>query len=232
MESTQLDIMTIMLEAGLVVKSVLIVLILCSIVSWAIILKKTKLYKSLEEGKLRFMDTFRSKDSLPEVFQDCDGLEFSPQKALFVEGHKEFTNINKALGEDKEALGTHFKDYGLNILERSLRKGVHKVDEKLEDNLSTLASIGSISPFIGLFGTVWGIINSFSGLASGGATLNSVAPGIAEALVATAIGLLAAIPAVWYFNKFNNKNLSIHSEMDDFGQDFLNLIERYVAGGK
>lgn len=232
METVQLDIMTIILEAGIVVKLVLLALILFSIVSWAIILKKIKLYKNLANAKKHFLDTFRSKNSLPEVYEICNGLEFSAQKSLFVEGHKEFTSIKKELGDDKEALDQHFKNYGLGILERSLKKGVHQVDEKLEDNLSTLASIGSISPFVGLFGTVWGIINSFSGLASGGATLNSVAPGIAEALVATAIGLLAAIPAVWFYNRFNNQNLIIHSEMDDFGQDFLNLIERYVAGGK
>ena len=232
MESVQLDIMSIILEAGIVVKLVLLILILCSVVSWAIILKKLKLYKNLKTAKTNFLNTFKSKNSLPEVYEECAGLEFSPQKALFIEGHKEFVSINKTLGEDRNALNMHFKDYGLGILERSLKKGVHNVDERLESHLSTLASIGSISPFIGLFGTVWGIINSFSGLASGGATLNSVAPGIAEALVATAIGLLAAIPAVWFYNKFLNLNLSIHSEMDDFGQDFLNLIERYVAGGK
>ncbi|OFZ74011.1 MAG: hypothetical protein A2451_09020 [Bdellovibrionales bacterium RIFOXYC2_FULL_39_8] len=92
--------------------------------------------------------------------------------------------------------------------------------------LSTLASVGSVSPFIGLFGTVWGIINSFTGLAGGGATLDVVAPGIAEALVATAAGLAAAIPAVWFYNYFLNQNAKANVQMESFGQDFLNVIER------
>ena len=102
----------------------------------------------------------------------------------------------------------------------------------MQSYLSLLASIGSISPFIGLFGTVWGIIDSFSGLASGSATLDVVAPGIAEALVATAVGLGAAIPAVWFFNYFNNRVDKINSEIKKFEQDFLNLIERTMVADK
>ena len=99
-------------------------------------------------------------------------------------------------------------------------------------SLAVLASIGSISPFVGLFGTVWGIINSFSGLASGNATLDAVAPGIAEALVATAVGLAAAIPAVFFFNYFNNRVEKINSEIKGFEQDFLNVVERTIIAGK
>ena len=98
----------------------------------------------------------------------------------------------------------------------------------MDIRVSTLASIGSISPFIGLFGTVWGIIDAFSGLSMGGGSIEAVAPGIAEALVATAVGLAAAIPAVWFFNIFNNRIARINSQMESFSQDFLNLIERSI----
>ena len=107
-----------------------------------------------------------------------------------------------------------------------MRKGVNRSNNNLNNFLSTLASIGSVTPFVGLFGTVWGIIDSFTGLASGGATIEAVAPGIAEALVATAIGLAAAIPAVFFYNHFSNEIAKINNEMEIFGQEFLNVVER------
>ena len=105
---------------------------------------------------------------------------------------------------------------------------INRSNLKLERSLSTLASIGSITPFIGLFGTVWGIIDSFQGLSKGGGAIESVAPGIAEALVATAVGLGAAIPAVWFFNHFSSRVTEFNSEMESFGQELLNLTERSV----
>jgi len=114
----------------------------------------------------------------------------------------------------------------MTAIERGLKKGGIEVEVEVSNSMSTLASIGSISPFIGLFGTVWGIIDSFTGIAGGGATLDAVAPGIAEALVATAMGLVAAIPAVWFYNKFGSDADKIQSEMDSFSQEFLNVIER------
>jgi biopolymer transport protein TolQ len=117
-------------------------------------------------------------------------------------------------------------------LERALKKGVVQSNEKLNKLLVILASIGSISPFVGLFGTVWGIINSFTGLSSGGGTIEAVAPGIAEALVATAVGLAAAIPAVWFYNIFNNRIQSLNNKMEAFGEDYINMISRSVLISK
>ena len=139
----------------------------------------------------------------------------------------EIIKIKKCFeGCEKDSLKRHFQNFGLGVIERAMSKGITDSNLKLDSYLSILASIGSITPFIGLFGTVWGIINSFTGLASGGGTLEAVAPGIAEALVATAIGLFAAIPAVWFYNIYSNENSKINSEMESFGQDFLNIVER------
>ena len=109
-----------------------------------------------------------------------------------------------------------------------MKKGANSSNIDLEDRLSTLASIGSVTPFVGLFGTVWGIINSFTGLAGGGATLDAVAPGIAEALVATAVGLAAAIPAVWFYNSFNTRVETLNTGIDSFEQELLNSVERSI----
>ena len=145
-------------------------------------------------------------------------------KNIFDEAYKEYMNLSK--GENGDDVGSHIAIYGLTGIERSMKKGANDSNIVMEDSLSTLASISSAAPFVGLFGTVWGIINSFTGLAGGGATLDAVAPGIAEALVATAVGLLAAIPAMWFFNKYNNDISLMNTEMESFEQEMLNLIER------
>ncbi|OUR97457.1 hypothetical protein A9Q84_08420 [Halobacteriovorax marinus] len=218
-----------MLEASLVVKAVLVSLVFASVVCWAIVLKKKKLFSEFKENSNDFLDVYKGASSLKEVMESCKNLPMSPYRSLFTNGYTELTKLKEHLNDDRDRLEKHFSQYGLNILERGLKKGVHEVNVELEKFLSTLASIGSVSPFVGLFGTVWGIIGSFTGLAGGGATIDAVAPGIAEALVATAVGLLAAIPAVWFYNKFNNENAHIQSEMDSFGQEFLNVVERSLA---
>lgn len=218
-----------MLEASLVVKAVLVSLVFASVVSWAIVLKKKKLISEFNESSNDFLDIYKGASSLKEVMDSCKNLPMSPYSSLFSHGYTELIKLKESLDNDRDKLEKHFSQYGLQFLERGMKKGVHEVNVELEKFLSTLASIGSISPFVGLFGTVWGIIGSFTGLAGGGATLDAVAPGIAEALVATAIGLLAAIPAVWFYNKFNNENAHIQSEMESFGQEFLNVVERSLA---
>ncbi|WP_127714848.1 MotA/TolQ/ExbB proton channel family protein [Halobacteriovorax sp. HLS] len=229
MSSTELNILQILLDGGPVVKGVLLALVFASIVSWAIVLKKKKLLAELNENNRDFLDAYKSAKSLSDVMHSCQALPFSPYRSLFINGYTELSKLKENLGNDNSRLEDHFSKYGLHSLERGLKKGVHEVNVELERSLATLASIGSVSPFIGLFGTVWGIIGSFTGLAGGGATLDAVAPGIAEALVATAIGLVAAIPAVWFYNKFNNSNAIVQSEMESFGQEFLNVVERTLA---
>ena len=114
------------------------------------------------------------------------------------------------------------------VAEQALLRQINVEKANAEKGVSVLGTIASLAPFVGLFGTVWGIIDAFSGLAGGGGSIEAVAPGIAEALVATAVGLAAAIPAVWFFNVFNNQIARINSQMESFSQDFLNLIERTI----
>jgi len=229
-QSGNLDILRIILHSGFVVKIVLGLLIACSVFSWAIILKKRKLFKEVEENNERFYEIYKTSENLKDVLLKSEMLPFSPYKSLFTNGYAELMKIREAYtGQHKSGLAFHFQNFGLGILERGLKKGVNETNAELGGLLSTLASIGSVAPFIGLFGTVWGIIDAFSGLAGGGGSIDAVAPGIAEALVATAVGLAAAIPAVWFYNYFNNQSDKINTDMESFGQDFLNVVERSVV---
>ncbi len=229
-----LDIFQILLESGVVVKIVLLILIGCSVFSWAIILQKKKIFKSVDEDDQLFLQSFKTQSSLTDLNQDATQKQNSVLGAMFINGFSELNRIKDRLSETghENELKHYLHQHGMEALERSLAQGANRGNLILEKRLSTLASIGSITPFIGLFGTVWGIIDSFAGLASGGGSIEAVAPGIAEALVATAVGLAAAIPAVWGFNIFSAKRDTKTSEMENFGQDFLNLVERSILISK
>lgn len=227
MENGQLDMMRIIWQSGFVVKFVLALLLGASIFSWGIIFKKRSQIKEANFNNARFLRVFYSCNNLREVMENCTRIPFCPLKAMFQHGHEEIVKVKKCFeGREKEDLRRHFQNFGMGVIERAMKRGMSDSNIRLDQHLSALASIGSITPFIGLFGTVWGIINSFTGLAGGGATLDAVAPGIAEALVATAIGLFAAIPAVWFYNIYSNENSKINAEMETFGQEFLNIVER------
>lgn len=225
-----LNIILILWNSGIVVKVVLLLLIAASILSWAIIIKKRKDFMLVEESNQEFNQLFLNNSSMAEVMERARNYQESSFSIMFQQGYLELGKIRQKLVEtgNVEEFQEYFRQSGLHAMERSLKQGVNISNLKLEKRLSMLASIGSISPFIGLFGTVWGIIDSFTGLASGGGSIEAVAPGIAEALVATAVGLFAAIPAVWFFNLFNNRLSSINSEMENFGQSFLNSVERSI----
>ena len=229
-----LNILLILWNSGLVVKIVLGVLIFASILSWAIIIQKKKILNKIEESNEKFNSFFKSSHNLAEIFEQTNIYNDSTLGIMFKKGYLELVKIKEQLkaNNSESRLKDYFRDAGLSSMERSLKLGVNISNEKLENRLSTLASIGSVSPFVGLFGTVWGIIDSFTGLASGGGSIEAVAPGIAEALVATAVGLAAAIPAVWAYNVFNNRIGKLNSQMESFGQEFLNLIERNVLISK
>lgn len=234
MEATQIDIMSILWESGYVVKFVLLLLIAASVVSWAIIFKKKKQFELVRENNQSFFDKFEASENLKEMQITSNELPESPFKQMFEEGYKELTQLQAAVKSDnaevvQERLKEYFKAFGLDGLERSLKKGANESEVGLQTYMSMLASIGSITPFVGLFGTVWGIIDSFTGFAAGGATIESIAPGIAEALIATAVGLAAAIPAVWFYNHYNNEKEKINSDMENFSQDFLNLVEKTLV---
>lgn len=224
----ELDILQIILESGFVVKGVLILLIVASVVSWAIVMMKKKLIKELQSNNQLFKDVYDNSSSLNDVGDKVAQLPFSPYKSMFSSGFKELQKMNSHFSSEDQ-LKKHFEKFGFESIIRSLKLGQHEAHLELEKSLSTLASIGSVTPFVGLFGTVWGIIDSFTGLASGGATIDAVAPGIAEALVATAVGLAAAIPAVWFYNHFNAQNELMQAEMDNFEKEFINVVERTLG---
>ncbi|MBY0415514.1 MAG: MotA/TolQ/ExbB proton channel family protein [Bdellovibrionales bacterium] len=231
MDGAKLDILHIIWQSGIVVKIVLGLLIASSVYSWAIILKKKKMFAEAQENNEKFFEIYNNSENLKDIMLKSEMLPFSPYKALYTNGYKELVKMKEAyVGQhQKSGLSFHFQNFGMGVLERGLKKGANETNEELSKTLSTLASIGSVSPFVGLFGTVWGIIDAFSGLAGGGGSIDAVAPGIAEALVATAVGLAAAIPAVWFYNHFNSVNERFNSEMESFGQDFINVVERSIV---
>ncbi|MBC7712687.1 MAG: MotA/TolQ/ExbB proton channel family protein [Rhizobacter sp.] len=231
MDGAKLDILNIIWHSGLVVKLVLVLLIAASVYSWAIILKKKKLFAEVDENNKRFYEIYTNSENLKDIMIKSEMLPFSPYKALYTNGYRELVKMKEAYTgqHQKSGLAFHFQNFGMGVLERGLKKGANETNEELSKLLSTLASIGSVTPFVGLFGTVWGIINAFAGLANGGGSIDAVAPGIAEALVSTAVGLAAAIPAVWFYNHFNSMNERVNSEMESFGQDFINVVERSVV---
>lgn len=226
----ELDIIQILLQSGVVVKSVLLILVACSVLSWTIIFQKRKALKAVAENNKKFHDYFSNGISLEDIYEESKRTKDSSLALMFNHGHGELVKIREKLklAGNEQGLKKYFEANGVEALERSLKQGANESNVFLDRKLTTLASIGSISPFIGLFGTVWGIIDSFAGLASGGGTIEAVAPGIAEALVATAVGLAAAIPAVWGYNLFLSRISVFQSQMENFGQEFLNLIERSI----
>lgn len=227
---TELNIAKIMLDAGLMVKMVLLLLICGSVISWAIIIKKRKQLKGIDHVNNGFLEIYNSTDKLKEIYLGAGEHPSSSYGRMYSDAYDELMKIANKIGPDNvEEISVYYNKAGKSAIERSLKKASNTVVEELDSMLSILASIGTVSPFIGLFGTVWGIIESFHGLASGGgATIEAVAPGIAEALVATAVGLMVAIPAVWFFNFYSNLNNRQSIQMESYGQDVLNLLERTI----
>ena len=218
--------MELILEAGLVVKMVLLVLLYFSVVSWAIIFYKFRVIHRATRDSERFLEFFWSKKRFDAIAQGLKEYSGSPLTVLFREGFQEIMKgKRRPAGDDDETLTTELS--GTESVARTLRRATTVETQRLEKFLTFLATTGSTAPFIGLFGTVWGIMDSFRGIGkTGSASLAVVAPGISEALVATAIGLVAAIPAVVAYNHFVNKVNVLTGEMDNFSQEFLNIVER------
>ncbi len=223
------DIVQMILNAGLMVKCVMAILFLFSIVSWAIIFFKWRLFRRAKQETEYFFDLFWEDTALEKIKEECEDLGASPVAHLFRSGYAELKRIGKIQQvPSSEDWGSAMQTLLYNV-ERALKKTSIQQGNRLERALSFLATTGNTAPFIGLFGTVWGIMESFRGIGmKGSASLAVVAPGISEALIATAAGLAAAIPAVVAFNHFNHKAMVVRSEMDTFSSDFLNLLERQV----
>ena len=217
-------------NSGPIAQAVLVVLLIFSIVSWTIILKKVRFYREVKEQSQEFFGLFRKTASLSQLYGDCQRYPKSPLAGIFKSGYAELNHQIKTLnpsGSTPEIPGSKGTLKNFNGLQRTLQKSAQTEMTTLEDSLSWLATTGSVTPFIGLFGTVIGIINAFQGLGEGSlTTIQAVAPGISEALVATAGGLFAAIPAVIAYNHFITQLKVLGVEMDDFSVDFLNTIER------
>lgn len=191
---------------------------------------KTRLFRKVRLDSEDFLETFWSSTNLNEAHKAAAEYDFSPEASVFVAGFTELQKINKMRSKKDENLPSETLEMQLatmDNLKRAVRKAEAQELTKLGTALAFLATTGSAAPFIGLFGTVWGIMASFHDIGQrGSASLAVVAPGISEALVATAAGLAVAIPAVIFYNYFSNKLTAIDGNMQNFTTDFLNLVER------
>lgn len=217
-------------NAGLVVKLVLLLLLFFSITSWAIIFIKYRYVKKAYGESVDFTDLFWQCRNLSDAFSKAKVLKQSPVARVFVAGYLEIKRASEPSGEgvgEKRATDTNFM--GLGNVKRALRRSINLEVRRLSQLVPFLATAGNTAPFIGLFGTVWGIMNTFHGIGTtGSASLAVVAPGISEALVATAAGLAVAIPAVIAYNYFTDRIRVLDSELQSFAADLLNIIERDI----
>jgi len=223
-----LSVWSLIWNAGPVVKGVLILLMLLSLVSWAVIHNKWRLYRKVRREADEFSSAFWGGKDMDTVLAGIQQrYPNSPLPNIFQAGYREFMRHNRessSAGDKKIIAGG-----GLDGIRRSLDAALSRELERLSRHLAFLATVGSTSPFIGLFGTVWGIMNAFQGIAlTKNTSLAAVAPGIAEALVATAFGLVAAIPAVIAYNKFSADLKRLVANMEEFSSEFLNIISRHI----
>ena len=210
--SADFSLINLFLRADIVVKSVIIILIACSVYSWAVIFDKLKLFKKINISSEEFEEKFWRSKSAETFYNSLPANVEDPMASLFKESMQSLLK-SKSKSNLSERMGS--------ILEAGIEKQISKIDK----GFVFLATIGSTAPFIGLFGTVWGIMNSFQSIAiSRNTSLAIVAPGIAEALFATALGLLAAIPAVVAYNKFNNDAKKYSEKLENFSKRFLTII--------
>lgn len=231
LQSSFSNFWTLIAAGGPISNLVLLVLLAFSIFSWSIIVKKMRVYREVERQSDEFHAEFQSRSSLSEIYQQCEHYPLAPLAGVYKSGYEELTHRVRAAQADGELAAGRERQLvqsSLSSLERTLRKAAMAEMLELEKQLSWLATTGAVTPFIGLFGTVVGIINAFQGLgdATAATTIQAVAPGISEALVATAAGLFAAIPAVIGYNHYISKLRQFGTEMDDFSVELMNLIER------
>jgi biopolymer transport protein TolQ len=222
--------LTFFAGTGLVVKIVLIILLYFSVVSWTIIFFKVlQVYRANSDSE-RFLEFFWKTKQFDLIYAQLDRFVNSPLTILFNEGYDELKKLTEKGDHPDEPSGISTDLGGIDNITRALRRATTSEITRLEKYLTFLATTGSTAPFIGLFGTVWGIMTAFKGIGeTGSASLSVVAPGIAEALIATAIGLVAAIPAVMGYNHFQNKIKVLIAEMDSFSTEFLNIVQRTFA---
>lgn len=223
--SVDMSFLSLIMGASLVVKLVMLILLLASMASWVLIFVKWGVLRKANSEADKFESRFWSGTSLDKLYQGLSRSDNNTgMSSIFVAGFKELSRNNDT---EKDGLIST-----LDMVTRSMRVSMSRQAEKLESSLSFLATVGSTSPYIGLFGTVWGIMNSFRALSSASSSsLNAVAPGIAEALIATAIGLFAAIPAVIAYNRYSDQVERLETRYDNFVDEFTTLVQRQSKTG-
>lgn len=212
---------SLIINAGFVVQLVMLILFAASCISWGMIVQRIRYFKSATAAIETFETQFWSGIDLAQLYKDsgATGDEVSGSEMIFRAGFKEFSRLTQQHGADADAV--------MEGAQRAMRVALSREEDKLDLHLPFLATVGSTSPYIGLFGTVWGIMNSFRGLASmKQATIATVAPGISEALIATAIGLFAAIPAVMAYNRFATRSDSLLKRQQTFLDEFSSILHR------
>ncbi|HEB96585.1 MAG TPA: protein TolQ [Sedimenticola thiotaurini] len=216
---SDLSFVTLVLNASPLVQLVMVVLMAASFVSWTMIFDRLRVLKRARRAADRFEARFWSGGDMAELYRRVDGDEASGMAAIFHAGFQEFARLKK--NADIEPMAV------VEGARRSMHVALSREMDQLESHLSFLATVGSTSPYVGLFGTVWGIMNSFHALGNvKQATLSLVAPGIAEALIATAMGLFAAIPAVVAYNRFSHDVERLNGRYEDFLDEFTTILQR------
>jgi len=221
--STDLSFLHLILNASLLVQLVMLALLLASLVSWTMIFNKRVVLNRAAREADKFEDLFWSSEDLSPLYNRINAKRegATGMEKMFEAGFKEFARLRTQTNKDPEAM--------LESAQRAMRIAMNKEVDYLETSLSFLATVGSTSPYVGLFGTVWGIMNSFRALGNvQQATIAMVAPGIAEALVATAMGLFAAIPAVIAYNRYSNDVERLINRYDIFLDEFLSILHRHA----
>jgi biopolymer transport protein TolQ len=216
-----LALISILIHASLVVQLVMLLLLAASLVSWTMIFRKWSTFKTATRAATRFEGRFWSGSNINQMFKELSQNEeqLSGMDSVFVAGFKEFARLEKQKNIQPMEI--------LEGVQRAMRVALTREIEYLETHLSFLATVGSISPYVGLFGTVWGIMNSFHALSAvQQATIASVAPGIAEALIATAMGLFAAIPAVIAYNRYSHDAERLFTRYEIFMEEFASILQR------
>ncbi len=222
----QLSILELILNASLLVQGVMGLLMLASLVSWFMIFQRGFALSTIKRDSAEFENEFWSGKDLRKIYLELDTEHHNPEgiEQIFVAGFKEFTRLRKQDNPDPDRV--------MQNVQRSMRVAMAREEERLETHLAFLATVGSTSPYIGLFGTVWGIMNSFRSLATvEQASLSIVAPGISEALIATAMGLFAAIPAVIAYNRYSAQVEIIVNRFEAFTEEFTGILHRAVHSG-
>lgn len=219
---SELSVWHLIAQAGPLVQLVMLLLALASVISWALIFQRIQIFRKARRAQLAFEEQFWSGMDLGQLYREVNAnpTPYSGMESVFRAGFREFSRLRQQ-SRDPDAV--------MDGVQRAMRVAFSREQERLETHLPFLATVGSTSPYVGLFGTVWGIMNSFRGLATvQQATLATVAPGISEALIATAMGLFAAIPAVIAYNRFSAKSDALLKNYETFAEEFSSILHRRV----